>query len=57
MQIKRYANLRYQGSETVQERFEILQDHQRFLQSKIADYQTYMDNLTDKMAIYRDMMK
>lgn len=56
-QIKCYADLRYQGPETVKERYGILQDHQRFLQSKIADYQTYMDNLTDKMAIYRDMMK
>ncbi len=57
LRIKRYADLRYQGSETVQERFEILQGHQLFLQSKIADYQTYLENLEDKMAIYRSMMK
>lgn len=56
-QIKRYADLRYQGEETVKERFDILQEHQLFLESRIADYQLFMENLKDKMAIYRDMMK
>ncbi|MGT2636959.1 MerR family transcriptional regulator [Streptococcus ratti] len=52
-QIKEYADLRYQGEKTTPERLKILEGHRLFLQKQLSQYQTYIEKLNEKTALYR----
>lgn len=52
-QIKEYADLRYQGEKTAPERLKILEGHRLFLQKQLSQYQTYIEKLDEKTALYR----
>ena len=50
--IKRYADLRYMGNETIPERMALLEEHREYIRSQIAIYETYLKNIDDKLELY-----
>lgn len=56
-QIKKYADLRYQGDTTIAERLKLLDQHRYFLQEKLAQYQDYIAKLDNKTELYRQVLE
>ena len=52
--IKKYAQLRYQGDSTMSERLHILEKHRVFAIKEKAKWDTNLENLEDKIKIYKD---
>lgn len=50
--IKRYADLRYMGNGTIPERMALLEKHREYIRSQIAIYETYLQNIDDKLELY-----
>lgn len=55
--IRDYALLRYEGDSTLEPRLKILEQHQLFVQSEIKKWESHLDNLTDKIDIYKIQLK
>ncbi len=51
--IQKYSALRYLGDSTMQERLEILEEHQKYVRQQSLKWQQYTQNLEDKMLYYR----
>ena len=52
--IRHYSDLRYQGDETMEERMELLVRHRRSVVEEQRKWAEYLDNLDDKIEIYRE---
>lgn len=52
--IKRYVELSTQGENTVDERLEILEDHQRAVEANIEELCTHLEVIRKKIAHYRE---
>ena len=52
--IRHYSDLRYQGDETMEERMELLVRHRRSVVEEQRKWAEYLDNLDDKIDIYRE---
>lgn len=50
--IKKYADLRYMGNDTIPERIQLLQEHYCYIDKKIEEYKQYQKNLENKLEIY-----
>ncbi|BEU88987.1 MerR family transcriptional regulator [Selenomonas sp. TAMA-11512] len=55
--IKHYAELRYMGESTMEERLGILEVHREYVLSEQQKWQEYMKNLDDKIAFYKESLK
>lgn len=55
--IREYALLRYEGDSTLEPRLKILEQHQLFVRSEIKKWKSHLDNLTDKIDIYKNQLK
>ena len=56
-EIKKYSDLRYEGNETIKERMKILTNHKKFVNEEIEKWQKYLQNLDDKIEIYKNFLK
>ena len=52
--IKRYAQLRYNGDGTIAERLELLLKHQVYVAEEVHKWQQYSENLQAKIAVYQE---
>lgn len=55
--IRKYADLRYEGEATTGARLELLTAHQDFVDEEIKKWQQYSKNLQDKITVYRHLLK
>ncbi|MGL4740568.1 MAG: MerR family transcriptional regulator [Sarcina sp.] len=55
--IKKYSNLRYIGDSTIEERKEILIEHRYSIINEIEKWKTYLDNIDNKIKIYKEKLK
>lgn len=53
--IKLYANLRYQGDSTIDERLKLLGDQMHKLESDQSEIQSHINFLNQKIAVYQRM--
>lgn len=56
-EIQKYARLRAKGDSTLEERMEMLIQHQAFLKEEIAAMQENLINLDDKISYYKTEIK
>jgi DNA-binding transcriptional MerR regulator len=54
--IREYAILRYQGDSTIQQRLEILEKHKLSVTEEKKRWDTNLQNLNDKIAIYKEKL-
>ncbi|NLR33169.1 MerR family transcriptional regulator [Levilactobacillus tujiorum] len=54
-EIKRYSELRSQGSSTIDERLSLLKIQEERLQQRAQQTQNYLDFIHHKMAVYQQM--
>ena len=54
--IKRYAQLRYNGDGTIAERLELLLKHQVYVAEEVHKWQQYSENLQAKIAVYQEQL-
>ena len=54
--IKKYAELRYNGDLTIPERLEMLQVHRQYVLKQQQKWQDYLQNLDDKIEIYKSKL-
>lgn len=52
--IRHYSDLRYQGDKTMEERMELLVRHRRTVVEEQRKWAEYLENLDDKIEIYRE---
>lgn len=52
-EIRKYAELRAEGNETMMQRMEMLIEHQNNLKQKIEKLQEHLENLDDKIDYYK----
>lgn len=52
--MKRYSDLRYEGSSTIAERLELLQKHRLYVNEQLKKWLEYSKNLDDKIEWYRN---
>ncbi|WP_177564134.1 MerR family transcriptional regulator [Phascolarctobacterium sp.] len=55
--IRKYADLRYEGEVTIGARLELLIVHQDFVDEEIKKWQQYSENLQNKIAVYRQLLE
>lgn len=53
--IMRYAELLAEGDSTIQDRLEILEDHQSVIEEQISQLQQNLESIKDKIALYKSM--
>ena len=56
-EIKKYSDLRYEGNGTIKERMKILTNHKKYVNKEIEKWQKYLQNLDDKIEIYKSFLK
>ena len=56
VQLKRYAQLRYNGDGTIAERLELLLKHQVYVAEEVHKWQQYSENLQAKIAVYQEQL-
>lgn len=54
--IRAYATLRYLGDKTLLQRLEMLLDHRKLVSPNIGTLQTNLQNLDDKINIYKEKL-
>lgn len=52
--IKKYAQLRYAGNETMPERLSMLQEHREYVLEQQKKWADYLDNLDKKIVFYQN---
>ncbi|MDO4170968.1 MAG: MerR family transcriptional regulator [Lachnospiraceae bacterium] len=52
--IKKYAQLRYAGNETMTERLSMLQEHREYVLEQQKKWADYLDNLDKKIVFYQN---
>ena len=52
--IKKYAQLRYEGDATIPERLSMLQEHRKYVLEQQKKWADYLDNLNNKIAFYKN---
>lgn len=52
--IKKYAQLRYAGNETMPERLSMLQEHREYVLEQQKKWADYLDNLNKKIVFYQN---
>lgn len=55
--IRRYSALRYSGNGTLPERLEMLELHRAYVLDQREKWAQYLQNLEDKIALYRKMLE
>jgi len=55
--IKKYATLRYQGDQTIEERIELLYGQHKILLEQKSEIEQHLGFLMDKIAVYNEMLK
>lgn len=53
-EIKRYADLRYEGNRTISDRLELLRAYRPLLSERLEQYRVYLEKLDDKIALYEE---
>lgn len=53
-EIKRYADLRYEGNGTISDRLELLRAYRPLLSERLEQYRVYLEKLDDKIALYEE---
>lgn len=51
--IEKYSQLRYEGERTMPERLSMLEKHRLYVLEQQKKWQTYLDNLDDKITFYK----
>lgn len=51
--MKRYSDLRYEGSSTIAERLELLKKHRLYVNEQLEKWREYSKNLDDKIEWYK----
>ena len=52
-EIKKYADLRYEGNKTMPERLAMLRIHRKYVLEQQARWAEYLQNLDDKISFYK----
>lgn len=55
--IKIYADLRYEGDHTADERLKILRRHREYVEEQRCKWDEYLENLDAKIGIYEEMVR
>ena len=55
--IRHYSDLRYEGDATMKERMELLLQHRKSVMEQRDQWEKYLQNLDEKIGIYRERMR